>query len=191
MIGGMTVNNYNYLDPATRTHILQEVNSYRIPLNADPNLVGLKDTYRILTTIDSYRDRVSSIISDVLSFLNELTSSYNKAKANLEFAKASEMNKDTIKILKSADIRESAIYVNTAPQIRIVEDLDNKIQTIKNFLTQLELVYSDIKDKIRNIKKQIDIVTIMGALGEYGNDFHKILTYTSEIRKVRLSNESE
>lgn len=150
-----------------RKRLLDEIEGYKIPLHPDPTVIGLRHTYEIQARLDSYRDRVGSIYIDALGDVSEMEKTLTELNFVYKMKSMQEMNKDTIKILKSADLRNSAVDTLLIRDLELIKNAEKDLITSKTFLSQVQTSYSDLKLKLETIENQLKIVGHMSGHGEF------------------------
>jgi len=157
--------------PNERKKLLEEVESYKKNLSPDPSITGLKVTYSLASELDSYRTRTGSILLESIGDVTEMEKILKDLKFDYEKKFNKEISKENIKILKSGELREAAANLMLGFEQDSIHKAERELLDAQTFIDQIRQSYTDLKDKIRTIRQQIDIVALMETHGELDKGF--------------------
>ena len=146
---------------------LEELKKYKVVLNRDPSVSGLSICYSQVAELEEYKNRVSDILADAISDLFNAKKMVVDSKATYEMEFNKKSIEDTIKILKSADQRSAAVNVLLTNYLRGISASELELLSATNFHNRVQLVYSELSDKIEAIKQQVNIYNTMYRKGEF------------------------
>lgn len=152
-----------------RRKLIDEIEGYKIPLCSDPSVDGLKSLYETQARLDSYRDRVDSIHCEALDDLAEIEIILRDLNFDFKQKYLVESSKDIVKILKSADLRTTAVETLLTRELKNIKDAENDQTRCKLFFDKVSSVYSDIRNKMKTIETQLTIIGHMRTNGEFFN----------------------
>jgi hypothetical protein len=156
------------LNSEQRTKLLQEIEVYKIKtkIEGDPSETGLSFNYALLAALSEYITRTGSIVVEAIGHVAEVERILKDLNHSYNVKKMIESNKNEIKILKSADLRNSAVDLLLSRDLELIKNEEKDYIDAKAFLDQTKLGHSDLKLKREVIDSQMDILGHMRGIGE-------------------------
>jgi hypothetical protein len=145
---------------------LNEISKYVVSIPSNPDTQGYTALFQILSALSSYYDRVCSILREGIEDKFNVEKKIALAKEEYENEKNAMLLKDEIRILKSSELRVAAVDVQLINKKKVITQLEIDQQEVQTFINEVSLVFEGIKDKIRTIKRQIEIGVLMNGIGE-------------------------
>jgi hypothetical protein len=145
---------------------LNEISKYVVSIPSNPDTKGYTALFQILSALSSYYDRVCSILREGIEDKFEVEKKIALAKEEYENEKNSMLLRDEIRILKSSELRVAAVDIQLINKKKAITQLEIDQQEVQTFINEVNLVFEGIKDKIRTIKRQIEIGVLMNGIGE-------------------------
>ena len=146
-----------------------EVIKSRTKIDGDPTQNGLSFNYARASAIDGYRIRIGSILSEAISDVAEMDKIVSDVKQSYETKKRQEMNKDQIKILKSADQRNAAVDLMLARDLELINNAEKDRIDSQAFYDRVRVAHDDIRRSKETMDLQMDIHGAMRGIGEVHN----------------------
>ena len=144
--------------------LLEELDGLRksVVLDQDPIAVGLDEINRKLATIQTSRDRASSIVCDAIINKNLAQRLQNGKQYEFE-KKASNlfMTSADVKALKSAELRKASIETTLADDLAAAHDSDSVVSKADTFLKYASAVAKDLEIKNENLVQQTYVVQLI------------------------------
>jgi hypothetical protein len=148
-----------------RIKVLSEINSYVARLPTDPNIMGIEALFKLASDATAYRERVSGILGEAIEDVKNAEKAKLVATFKFKEKRSGHLGDDTIKILKSADLRDAAISVILAAEEKTVARAELELLDATSFKDRLKLKYEDLKDVLRTLNSQLGCVDILCKLG--------------------------
>ena len=148
-----------------KTAALNELAQYQVTLPTEPGVTGIDTLFKLSSVITSYRDRVGSMLGEAIEMVKTAEINKRKVEAEYNLKRSQNLNMDSIKILKSADLREAAIDVILAAEKNALIAAENELLEASTFRDRVRIKYEDLKDELRTIKRQLESVNFLYALG--------------------------
>jgi len=156
------------LNSEQRTKLLQEIEVYKIKthIDGDPSETGLGFNYSLLAELVEYISRTGSIVVEAIKHVAAIEGILKDLNHSYNVKRMTETNKDNIRILKSADLRNSAVDLMLLKDLELIKNAEKDYIDAKAFLDSTRQHHSDLRQKHEVIKSQMEIMGHMRGIGE-------------------------